>query len=117
MNRPKSLIHPFDGKNAVKILPGPAGIVQAAKLRKTIDIREGGHECVTPTHEYVRKIIEDTSEDDHFTLGSWLIAIEYLNTEGGSESGCFDDIKTFCKNGKFKKVVVIKSCTPNALGD
>ncbi|GJU37374.1 retrovirus-related pol polyprotein from transposon TNT 1-94 [Tanacetum coccineum] len=42
--------------------------------------------------------------------------------EGGQEcgiaSGCFGDIKTFCKNEKVYKVVaVIKSSTPNVLGD
>nr|GEW09402.1 putative reverse transcriptase domain-containing protein [Tanacetum cinerariifolium] len=37
---------------------------KAAKLRKTAEIREGGHECVMPTQEYVRKIIADASEDD-----------------------------------------------------
>ncbi|GJS01677.1 transposase, MuDR, MULE transposase domain protein [Tanacetum coccineum] len=31
--------------------------------------------------------------------------------------GCSDDIKSFIKSGKLEKVVVIKSCTPNALGD
>ncbi|GJS39567.1 putative ribonuclease H-like domain-containing protein [Tanacetum coccineum] len=36
----------------------------------------------------------------------------------GIVSGCFVDIKKFCKNGKLDKVVaIIKSCTPNALGD
>ncbi|GKB45787.1 acyl-CoA N-acyltransferases superfamily protein [Tanacetum coccineum] len=31
---------------------------------------------------------------------------------------CFGDMKTFCKNEKLEKVVaVIKSCTPNALGE
>ncbi|GJW87604.1 hypothetical protein Tco_0162944 [Tanacetum coccineum] len=36
-----------------------------------------------PTQKYVRKIIEDASEDDHFTLGPWLSIVQYLATEGG----------------------------------
>ncbi|GKC91756.1 hypothetical protein Tco_1152405 [Tanacetum coccineum] len=117
-NRATSPIHPFGGENAVRIIPGPAGILQAAKLRKTTEIREGGHECVMPTHEYVRKIIEDASEDDHFTRGPWLSVIQYLDAEWGITSGCFGDIKTFCKNEKLENVVtLIKSCTSNALGE
>ncbi|GKA92838.1 hypothetical protein Tco_0814763, partial [Tanacetum coccineum] len=99
------------------IILGPAGIVQAAKLRKREVIREGCQEGVMPTHEYIRKLIEDVSEDDDFCHGVWVSAVEYLNAEGGIVSGYFRDMKTFCQNGKLAKVVVvIKSCTPNALG-
>ncbi|GKB13376.1 hypothetical protein Tco_0847299, partial [Tanacetum coccineum] len=69
-----------------------------------------------PTHKYVRKITENASEDDHFTHGPWLSAIQYLNAEGGIVSGCFGDMQTFYKNGKPEKVVaVFMSCTPNAI--
>ncbi|PWA51798.1 F-box associated interaction domain-containing protein [Artemisia annua] len=57
------------------IIPGPAGILQAAKLRKFRDITEGS--STMPTQDYVKKVIEDASEedaseedafeDDHFT--------------------------------------------------
>ncbi|GKD34741.1 hypothetical protein Tco_1250250 [Tanacetum coccineum] len=100
MNLPSDPIHPFGGENAVRIMPGLAGILQAAKLRKTTKIREGGHNCEMPTQEYVRKINEDASEDDHFMHGLWLSAVQYLNVEGGIASGCFGNMKTFCKNGK-----------------
>ncbi|GJT35534.1 transposase, MuDR, MULE transposase domain protein [Tanacetum coccineum] len=37
---------------------------------------------------------------------------------GGIVTGCFGYVKKCLKNGKLEKVVaVIKSCTPNALGD
>ncbi|GJV55346.1 hypothetical protein Tco_1456351 [Tanacetum coccineum] len=56
-------------ENPVWIIPGPAGIVQAAKLLKQTDIHDG-------------------------------------------------DIKNFLKNGKLDQVVaIVKSCTPNVLGD
>ncbi|GJR59672.1 hypothetical protein Tco_0685395 [Tanacetum coccineum] len=87
-------------------------------LRKLVDTREGGEESVMSTQEYIRKVIEDVGEDDDFTRVSWLNAIDYVNVDGGIVTGCFGDVTKFLKNGKLEKiVVVIKSCTPNALGD
>ncbi|GJW20305.1 transposase, MuDR, MULE transposase domain protein [Tanacetum coccineum] len=58
----------------------------------------------------MRKINEEASEDDHFTRGPWLSAVQYLAAEGSIATGCFGDMKTFIKNGKLEKVVaVIKS--------
>nr|GEY99282.1 hypothetical protein [Tanacetum cinerariifolium] len=100
------------------IILGPAYILQLVQLRKTAEIEEGGHNCEMLTQEYVRKITEEASDDDHFTCGPWLSAIQYLAVEGSIATGCFGDMKTFIKNGKVEKVVaVIKSCTPNMLGD
>nr|GEU88171.1 hypothetical protein [Tanacetum cinerariifolium] len=66
----------YSDEKTVRIVPGPAGIVQAAKIRKLADFRKGGQDC------------------------------------------CFRVMKTFCQNWKLPKVVaVVKSCTPNALGD
>ncbi|PWA53581.1 hypothetical protein CTI12_AA425850 [Artemisia annua] len=50
----------------VKIIPGPAGIFQAAKLRKKLDIHEGGVESVMSTQEYIKKIVENVGEDEDF---------------------------------------------------
>nr|GFA53110.1 hypothetical protein [Tanacetum cinerariifolium] len=92
------------------IIHVPASILQAAKLRKTAEIREGGHDCEMPTQEYVRKIIEDACEDDHFTCGPSLSAVQCLAGERGITIGCFGNMKTFCKNKKLERVVaVIKS--------
>ncbi|GJS13530.1 hypothetical protein Tco_0408002 [Tanacetum coccineum] len=102
----------------IRILPGPAGIVQTAKPRKLADTREGGEESVMSTQEYIRKVIEDVGEDDDFTRVSWLSVLDCFNVDGGIMTGCFGDVKKFFKNGKRKKVVVvIKSCTLNTLGD
>nr|GEW85430.1 transposase, MuDR, MULE transposase domain protein [Tanacetum cinerariifolium] len=47
-----------------------------------------------------------------------LSVVEYVNVDGGIVAGCFEDVKKFLKNGKLEKVIaIIKSCTPNALGD
>ncbi|GJS45019.1 putative nucleotidyltransferase, ribonuclease H [Tanacetum coccineum] len=82
----------IDDSDPIRIIPGPAGIVQTAKLRKLVNTWEGGEESV--------------------------IAIDYVNVDGGIMTGCFGDVKKFLKNGKLEKIVaVIKSCTPNVLGD
>ncbi|GJV46542.1 hypothetical protein Tco_1431078 [Tanacetum coccineum] len=102
----------------IRIIPGPTGIVQTAKLCKLVDTQEGGEESVMSTQKYIRKVIEDVGEDDDFTRASWLSAIDYVNIDGGIMTGCFGDVKKFLKNGKLEKVVaVIKSCTTNLLGN
>ncbi|GJT18822.1 reverse transcriptase domain-containing protein [Tanacetum coccineum] len=78
----------------------------------------GGHDNIMTTQEYIKKVNEDVSEDDHFTLGPWLSVIVHLHGEGVMSSGCLGDMKKYCINGKLELVVgVVMSCTPNALGD
>ncbi|GJY60468.1 reverse transcriptase domain-containing protein [Tanacetum coccineum] len=73
---------------------------------------------IIPGPEYVRKVNEDVSEDDYFMQGPWLQAIVYLHGEGLSVSSCLGDMKKNCIKGKLELVVgVVKSCTPNSLGD
>ncbi|GKD97657.1 ribonuclease H-like domain-containing protein [Tanacetum coccineum] len=76
----------------VRIIPGPAGIVQLAKIHKQSDIHEGRDDTVLLTQEYMKQVIDDVGEDEDFNSGSW--------------------------NGKLEQVVaIIKSCSSNALGD
>ncbi|GKB97816.1 reverse transcriptase domain-containing protein [Tanacetum coccineum] len=78
----------------------------------------GGHDNIMTTQEYVKKVNEDVSEDDLFTLGQWLPAIVYLHDEGVIAAGCLGDVEKYCINGKLELVVgVVMSCKPNALGD
>nr|GEV33185.1 hypothetical protein [Tanacetum cinerariifolium] len=85
---------------------------------KNKDVMEGGHDNVMPTQEYVRKVIEDVSKDDHFMCGPWLRAVVYLHVEGVIAYGCLGDMKIYYKNGKLERVVgVVMTCTPNAFGD
>ncbi|GJZ30174.1 hypothetical protein Tco_0575221 [Tanacetum coccineum] len=101
----------------IKIIPGPAGIVQTINLCKIADTRESGEKSVMSTQEYIRKVIEDVGEDDNFTRASWLSMVEYVNVDGGIVTGYFGDVNKFLKNWKLEKVfAIIKSCTPNALG-
>ncbi|GJS02961.1 transposase, MuDR, MULE transposase domain protein [Tanacetum coccineum] len=70
------------------------------------------------TQDYIRNVIEDVGEDDDFTRAPWLSVLDYVNVDEGIVMGCFGDVKKFLKNEKLEKVfAVIKSCTPNALGD
>ncbi|PWA58448.1 hypothetical protein CTI12_AA399840 [Artemisia annua] len=102
----------------IRIIPGPAGIIQAAKLRKQSDIQEGGVESVLSTQEYIKKIVEDVGVDEDFNRGPWLSAIEYVKNNGGIVSGCLGDIKRNLNKGNLEQVIaIVKSCTPNVLGD
>nr|GEY50354.1 hypothetical protein [Tanacetum cinerariifolium] len=106
-------------ENTVRIIPGPAGIVQLAKLRKQSDIHEGGDDFVLSTQEYIKKVIKDVDEGEDFKGGSWVSAVEFVIFNGGCiVNGCLGDIKNYIKNGKLEQLVaIIKSCTPNAIGD
>nr|GEZ94763.1 hypothetical protein [Tanacetum cinerariifolium] len=102
-----------------KIIPEPVVILQKALARKKADVQPGGHHNILTTQEYVKKVNEDVSEDDHFMQGPWLQVIVYLHGEGLSvSSGCLGDMKKNCIKGKLELVVgVVKSCTSNLLGD
>ncbi|GKB49653.1 ribonuclease H-like domain-containing protein [Tanacetum coccineum] len=100
------------------MIPGPASIVQAAKLLKQTDIQEGGEGYVMSTQEYMMKVVEDVGEDEDFKSGSWVSATDYMNANGGIVSGCLGDIKNFLKNRKRDQVVaIVKYCSPNVIGD
>nr|GEV77314.1 hypothetical protein [Tanacetum cinerariifolium] len=79
----------------------------------------GGDESILLTQEYIRKVVDDVGEDEDFKSGSWVSAVEFVNANGeGIVNGCLADIKNYLKNGKLEQVVaIIKSFTPNALGD
>ncbi|GJR89703.1 hypothetical protein Tco_0213714 [Tanacetum coccineum] len=62
----------------------------------------------------VMKVVEDICEDEDFKGGSWVNAIEFVNANRGIMNRCLGDLK----NRKVEQVIeIIKSCTPNALGD
>nr|GEV77528.1 hypothetical protein [Tanacetum cinerariifolium] len=59
-------------QKSVRIITGPAGIVQAAKLLKQRDILLGWDMGVMSTQEYMKKVVEDVGEDDDFKSGRRL---------------------------------------------
>ncbi|GJY70253.1 zf-CCHC domain-containing protein [Tanacetum coccineum] len=68
--------------------------------------------------EYTKKVVEDVSENENFKSGPWVSATDYVNANGGVVSGCLGDIKNFLNNEKLDQVVaIIKSCSPNVIGD
>ncbi|GKA81088.1 hypothetical protein Tco_0787780 [Tanacetum coccineum] len=76
----------------VRIIPGPAGTVQ--------------------------KVVDDVGEDSDFNSGAWISATNYVLSTGGTVTGCLGDINNFLEKGKLKQVVaIVKSCSPNCLGD
>ncbi|KAK4414190.1 hypothetical protein Salat_2831900 [Sesamum alatum] len=118
-------------------IPGPAGAVQAAILRKNLDCqsqnfsnnREGSGEDlngtsnhsngVISTQDYIRRAMEDTAEfDDDFAGRPWLSALEFLGAEAGVvRSTPISSIKKCLNAGKVVQVVaVVKSCTQNGHG-
>nr|GEX91825.1 hypothetical protein [Tanacetum cinerariifolium] len=104
--------------NPVRIILGSAGVVQRAKLlRENIFILDSD-EALMSTQEYMQKVVEDVGEDDDFNSGAWFSDTNYVIATGGTVTGYLGDINNFLKKGKLEQVVVIiKSCSPHALGD
>nr|GFB14868.1 hypothetical protein [Tanacetum cinerariifolium] len=97
-----------------RITPELVGILQKALARKKPDVHARGRANILTTQEYVKKVNEYVSNDDHFMQGPWLQAIVYLHGEGVIVSSCLSDMKKHCIKGKLELVVeVVKSYTPN----
>ncbi|PWA65199.1 hypothetical protein CTI12_AA338360 [Artemisia annua] len=102
----------------VRIIPGPAGIVQSAKLLKTQHILEGVADLQVPTKEYIMKVADDLADNECFTSGPWVSAVDFVHKNQGSVTGCLGNISKFMKKGKLEQVVaVLNPEAPNALGD
>ncbi|GKC17608.1 hypothetical protein Tco_1014390 [Tanacetum coccineum] len=104
--------------NPVRIIPGPAGIVQQAKMLKEKVFILDSDGALMSTQKYMQKVVEDVGEDDDFKSGAWVSATNYVTATGGTVTGCLGDIKNFLKKGKLDEVVaIVKSCSPNDIGD
>ncbi|GKB99417.1 hypothetical protein Tco_0985554 [Tanacetum coccineum] len=104
--------------NPVRIIPGPAGVAQRAKLlRENVFILDSDGDLMS-TQEYMQKVVEDVGKDDDFNSGAWFRPTNYVIATGGTVTGCLGDINNFLKKEKLEQVVaIVKSCSPNALGD
>nr|GEV23473.1 RNA-directed DNA polymerase, eukaryota, reverse transcriptase zinc-binding domain protein [Tanacetum cinerariifolium] len=92
--------------NPVTIIPGPAVVVQLSN--SICDLPQPQTQLGYP----------DVGENADFNSGAWVIATNYVNAFGGTVTGCLGDIDNFLKKEKLEQVVaVVKSCSPNALGD
>nr|GEV03820.1 hypothetical protein [Tanacetum cinerariifolium] len=104
--------------NTVRIIPDLAGIVQQAKLLKEKVFILDSDGALMSTQKYMQKITEDVDEDDDFNSGAWVSATNYVMAFGGAVTGCLGDIDNFLKKGKLVHIVaIVKSCSPNMLGD
>ncbi|KAL6183290.1 hypothetical protein ACLB2K_044701 [Fragaria x ananassa] len=93
------------------LIPGPASAVQAAMHRRS---HTHSDEPV-PTQELRRVVENGDEEDDDFAADSWLRALEF---GGGGSRTPLGSIKKGLDTLRVAKVVaMIKSCTPNGLGD
>ncbi|KAI3910396.1 hypothetical protein MKX01_034790 [Papaver californicum] len=101
-----------------RLIPGPAGILQATMNRKARDNRIG--EDQIPTQEFIRRMNgeEDAGENDpDFKRNPWLCAVEFdMGFEEGKSN--LSSIKTCLTNKRVSLVIaMVKSCKPNGLGD
>ncbi|XP_010264243.1 PREDICTED: uncharacterized protein C17orf53 homolog [Nelumbo nucifera] len=111
--------------SARRLIPGPAGAVQAAmhRLDRNRQNFSTGEERI-PTQEYLRRAQEEGEDDEDFKRNPWLCAIDFLQSEGADmgKGGVMRtplcSIKTrFGSDRVLQVVAVIKSCTSNGLGD
>ncbi|GJY15200.1 hypothetical protein Tco_0385622 [Tanacetum coccineum] len=104
--------------NPVRIIPGLAGTIQLSSSTC--------YEPSSSTPNPVRlipghtglKVDEDVGEDSDFISGAWIRATNYVLSTGGTVTGSLGDIDNFLEKGKLAQVVaIVKTCSPNALGD
>ncbi|XP_047320569.1 homologous recombination OB-fold protein [Impatiens glandulifera] len=111
-NHPKLQVQP-----SRRIIPGPAGAVQAAMFRKVTD-GNCEDESVS-TQDYIRRAVENPEDDDDFKCNPWLCALEYIGLVDGSLPVTpLSSVMKCSSVGRFDQVVaIVQSCTPNGLGD
>nr|GEX52101.1 hypothetical protein [Tanacetum cinerariifolium] len=124
---PSGVVHVFSSTrvepstsnlNPVTIIPSPAGLVQQAKLLKEKVFILDPDGALMSTQQYMEKVVENVGDDDDFNSAAWFSATNYVNTFGGTVTGCLGDVNNFLKNRKLEIVVgIVKSCSPNMLGD
>ena len=114
----KSFVVQKNDSQPVRIIPGPAGIVQSAKLLKTQLIQDGVEDSQTPTQAFIMKADEQLDPNECFTRGPWVGAVDYVHNNGGIVYGCLGNIDKFMKKGKLEQVIaIVMSVSPNAIGD
>nr|GEZ59002.1 transposase, MuDR, MULE transposase domain protein [Tanacetum cinerariifolium] len=68
------------------------------QLLKQRSILLGLDGVVMTTQEYTKKVVEDVGEDEDFKSVACVSATDYVNANGGTVTGCLEDIKNFLKN-------------------
>ncbi|GJU52591.1 hypothetical protein Tco_1226305 [Tanacetum coccineum] len=90
-------------------------------LRETLEEQAMGlhmHGRTKIRQKQAVKVVEDVGEDSDFNSGAWISASNYVLSTGGTVTGCLGDIDNFLEKEKLAQVVaIVKTCSPNALGD
>nr|GEZ27890.1 hypothetical protein [Tanacetum cinerariifolium]GEZ27974.1 hypothetical protein [Tanacetum cinerariifolium] len=92
--------------NPVRVIPGPAGTIQLSSST-----------CFEPSSSTSNpvRIIPGHAGLVH---EAWISTTNYVISTGGTVIRCLGDINNFLKKGKLDQVVaIVKSCSPNYLGD
>ncbi|XP_060205444.1 uncharacterized protein LOC132633199 isoform X4 [Lycium barbarum] len=105
-----------------RIIPGPAGAVQAAMQQRTHDRQSHNSmsgDNTIPTQEYIRRAVENSSDFDYdFQSNPWLCALEFVGEENGKiQCTPLSSVNKCLNAARVDQVVaVVKSCTQNGLG-
>ncbi|XP_054822052.1 uncharacterized protein LOC129320564 isoform X1 [Prosopis cineraria] len=110
-----------------RLIPGPAGVVQAAMQRRALgrqSLLEDAADSI-PTQEFIRRVVENGDNNDHdFNTNPWHCALDWLRREGMVDRNSvpfgtpLSSIKKHINIERVGQVIaVIKSCAPNGLGD
>ncbi|GKB87876.1 transposase, MuDR, MULE transposase domain protein, partial [Tanacetum coccineum] len=116
------LTHVLRSSSSAHVEPSPYTPNPRAKLLKENVFILDPDGALMSTQEYMQKVVEDVGEDvgedADFNSGAWVSATNYVNAFDGTVTGCLEDIGNFLKKEKLEQVVaIVKSCSPNALGD
>ncbi|KAH9801691.1 nuclear localized protein 1 [Citrus sinensis] len=114
-------------KTQKHLVPGPARAVQSAMQHKTLmGMSVGVNEEPIPTQEFIRRAVEDAGlEDEDFSQNPWLFAVDFVRSQGlvGVDGVAIGTPLSQIKNGMINGdrvsqiVAIVKSTTPNGLGD
>nr|GFA23843.1 hypothetical protein [Tanacetum cinerariifolium] len=105
--------------NPVTIIPGPLGVVHVSSSTRV----EPSTSNLNPVRIILSpadKVVEDVSDDDDFKSAASVSATNYVNTFGGTVTGCLGD-KVIGKGGYGKDITVgaamilknVSVCSPN----
>eukprot|EP00268_Persea_americana_P061497 TRINITY_DN7779_c0_g1_i6.p1 TRINITY_DN7779_c0_g1~~TRINITY_DN7779_c0_g1_i6.p1 ORF type:complete len:274 (-),score=36.13 TRINITY_DN7779_c0_g1_i6:457-1278(-) len=108
---PNSNPNPSSGSSdrTGRLIPGPAGSIQAAMLRQ--NAQSGNSSRISDDG-----ILRNEFPDGDFNGNPWLCALDFLGLEAGSRLQ--HTIESTRNMERVPQIVgIIKSCTPNGLGD
>ncbi|GKB63633.1 hypothetical protein Tco_0919819 [Tanacetum coccineum] len=103
----------IDIRLRVRIIPGPAGLVQRAKLLKENVFILDPDGALMSTQEYMQKVVEDVGEDADFNSGAWVkLQTNYVNAFVATGKWIVWEKSTlYFKKGK----LIVQSCSPKLL--